>query len=113
MLKLLASRRVAQARQGTGMRSPKNEVGFSMCRDGSGRLVFGPVATGTPTSVQIPVQCPPGASFEGLAHSHPGGIPVPSRMDVSEALRLKAKVLCIDADGVTKCYRPTRSQRGK
>ncbi len=46
----------------------RNEVGFSLCRTAQGKLVAGPMATGSPTSVQIPVSCPTSARFDSLYH---------------------------------------------
>ena len=85
-----------------------NEVGYSLCRAPSGALVRGPMAEGTPTRVQIPIACPPGTTFEGLNHTHPGGVAFPSSMDIKSGIRVGAKVLCIDADGDRKCFRLKR-----
>ena len=82
-----------------------NEMGFTLCRTQAGRLVAGPVATGTPTSVDITVACPKGARYEGLFHTHPGGVASPSTTDVRSALRTGAKNMCIDADGDLRCWR--------
>lgn len=84
-----------------------NEVGFSICRvKATGKLVNGPVATGTPMRVDIPVQCPPDSRFEGLYHTHPGGIAMPSAMDVRSAKQVGARVLCIQVPetGEMACY---------
>ncbi len=81
-----------------------NEIGYSLCRAPSGRLVRGPMAEGTPTRVQIPVACPPGTTFEYLFHTHPGGVAYPSNMDIKSGIRVGAKGLCIDADGDRQCY---------
>ena len=86
----------------------RNEIGYTMCRAKSGRLVRGPINEGTPTEVKIPIQCPVGTMFEGLYHTHPGGSPIPSSQDVDAALRVGAKILCVDADGVLECYRVIR-----
>ena len=88
------------------MKLPKNEMGFAMCRGADGKLVAGPTAWGTPTSVAIPVQCPTGADFIGLFHTHPGGVSFPSAQDIASALRVGGKTLCIEseADGL-KCFR--------
>ena len=87
-----------------------NEIGFTVCRTPSGQLTHGPVATGTPTSVNIPVVCPPGSKLIALHHSHPGGIARPSRTDVETAIRVKAKHLCIQVPetGELKCFRVLR-----
>ncbi len=83
-----------------------NEIGFTMCRvTASGELTHGPLAEGTPDSVNIPVSCPPGSSFEGLFHTHPGGSSFPSPTDIRSAKKIGASVLCIDADGDTNCFR--------
>lgn len=81
-----------------------NEVGWSICRFSDGKLTNGPVAEGTPFSVEIPVECPPGSELEGLFHTHPGGVAFPSDTDIRSAVRIGANTLCIDADGHLECY---------
>ncbi len=97
-----ASMRQVPARAATGI--PGNEVGFALCRTPANKVVRGPAATGTPTSVNIPVACPPNSQFFGLHHSHPGGVPTPSPTDRASAARVGAKELCITNDSVTKCH---------
>ena len=87
----------------------KNEVGASICRFPSGDITFGPWSTGTPTSVNVKLSCPTGSKFHGIYHPHPGGEPVPSTTDLKSGVKAGARYLCIDADGVTKCY----ARRGK
>ena len=82
-----------------------NEIGFSLCKMPNGKLTHGPIATGTPVSVSIPVQCPSGSSLHGLFHSHPGGVPYPSQQDVKSQKLSGAAVSCIDADGKIKCFK--------
>ena len=48
---------------------PRNEVGASICRAPGGSFVFGPFAEGDPVSVQVPISCPKGTSFEGIYHT--------------------------------------------
>ena len=88
------------------MKLPVNEFGFVGCRAPNGGLIRGPVATGTPNSVSIPIDCPTGTVFELLFHSHPGGVSFPSRQDMESAVRVGAKTLCIvsERDGL-KCFR--------
>ena len=83
----------------------RNEVGASVCRFPSGRLAFGPWSSGTPTSVNVSVECPPGARFESIYHTHPGGVAYPSAQDVASARKVGAQSLCINADGDLKCFR--------
>lgn len=83
----------------------KNEIGFAICRTPGGELVNGPVNTGTPMSVDIPVSCPPGTRLEGLHHTHPGGIAFPSKTDIRLAVRLGIKNMCISDDSRTDCFR--------
>lgn len=85
---------------------PVNEFGFSICEMPRGGLVKGPTAWGTPTTVSIPIQCPPGASFKHLFHSHPGGISFPSNQDLQSALKVGADTLCIlsERDGLV-CFK--------
>ena len=85
-----------------------NEVGFAVCRMSNRRLTHGPVSVGTPTNVYIDVQCPKGSQFEYLFHTHPGGVPVPSPVDVRSARLSGARGLCIDADGAMRCYKMRR-----
>ena len=86
----------------------ENEKGFSVCEFADGGLTHGPVAHGTPTSVQIPIACPPGSRFRGMHHTHPGGIAQPSATDIRSARRVGADVLCIDADGDFACFQVRR-----
>ncbi len=91
------------------MTTRANEIGFTMCRvPGTGELTHGPLAEGTPNSVNIPVSCPPGTNFEGLFHTHPGGTAFPSPTDIRSAKQVKADYLCIDADGLTNCFKVRR-----
>ena len=93
------------------MRIPPNELGFSLCRTRQGRIVSGPVASGSPTRVDIRVECPPGSSFFGLFHTHPklpsgqGGIAKLSDMDTFSAQRVRAKVSCVATEGALRCFR--------
>ena len=82
-----------------------NEIGFSLCKLPSGKLTHGPIVTGTPVSVGIPVQCPSGSSLYGLFHTHPDGTPYPSQQDVKSQRLTGAKVSCISADKALKCFR--------
>ena len=84
---------------------PANEFGFSLCQAQDGKLVKGPTATGTPINVSIPVTCPAGSHFTGLFHSHPRGVAYPSPQDIDSALRVGAKILCIQSDQEMKCFR--------
>ena len=92
------------------MRIPANEMGFSLCRTPKGRIVAGPVASGTPTRVDISVACPPGSRFVGLMHTHPklpngqGGIPQLSATDRQSALRVGAKVSCVGTEKALRCF---------
>ena len=49
----------------------QNEVGNSICRTKAGQVVLGPQAEGTPMSVKVSIQCPPGSAFEGIYHCLP------------------------------------------
>ena len=85
---------------------PINEYGYAMCRRADGRLVQGPTAWGTPTSVNIQVACPPGASLIGLYHTHPGGVSTPSAQDVKSARDVQAGFLCIRSEREgQRCFR--------
>lgn len=97
----------APMRQVANRTLPKNEVGFTICRTPGGQLTRGPLATGTPRAVSIPIACPSGATFEGLFHTHPGGAVTPSRIDLDSAKKFDAKVLCITNDSQTQCFRIT------
>jgi len=92
-------------------RLPPNEYGFSLCRTPAGKLVNGPVASGTPNSVNIPVSCPAGSRFIGLDHSHPGGVAVPSSIDIASAKKVGARVLCIQSDTETRCHKMGNRRR--
>lgn len=84
---------------------PRNEMGFTICQGQKG-LTRGPVAHGTPTSVNVTVQCPVGSKLLGIFHTHPRGTSRPSATDVRSAQSIKAKVLCVQSerDGL-QCYR--------
>lgn len=84
---------------------PPNEFGFALCRTQTGKLVKGPTASGTPGNVTIPVDCPAGASFEGLFHTHPRGMAEPSPLDTASAEKVGARVLCIASDTETRCHK--------
>lgn len=92
---------------------PRNEYGFSLCRTRGGAIVAGPVATGTPTSVQIPVACPKGSTFFGLYHTHPGAgaVAYPSPTDVASGRRTGSKQLCIQSNRALNCYALGRQGR--
>lgn len=82
-----------------------NEIGFSLCQvQGNGRLTHGPVSEGTPTSVDIKVECPAGSKLIGLHHTHPGGVAFPSPTDLASARAIGAQVMCINADGQYQCF---------
>lgn len=103
---------VKQAQTPVTSRIPRNEVGFAMCRvRKTGRLVRGPVATGTPTRVDIPIQCPPGSDFEVMVHTHPGGVAEPSALDMRTAQRFGATASCIASDSELKCHPVSRTGR--
>lgn len=97
----VAPRRAAPARARGGTR---NEIGASICQKPNGKIVFGPWAEGTPMSVNVPVSCPKGTKFHGIFHTHPGGVPLPSKTDLQSGERVGAQVLCINADGVVQCF---------
>lgn len=87
-----------------------NERGASICRRPDGSLVFGPFATGTPVSVNVPIRCPPGAKFHGIYHTHPDGVPIPSGQDLKSGRQTNSQVLCISVPtgpnaGRIACYR--------
>ena len=86
----------------------RNEIGAAVCRFPGGRLAFGPWARGTPTSVNVPLQCPPGATLSSIYHTHPGGVAYPSDQDVASARQAGVKSLCINADGDLKCFRASQ-----
>ena len=92
---------VAYARLG------QNEIGYALCQQPDGSYVNGPVAEGTPVSVNIPIRCPSGTKFVGLYHTHPGGVPYPSNTDIQSAARVRAAQLCIEVPetGQTNCFR--------
>ena len=80
----------------TAVMRQENEVGWALCRDGLGRLTFGPRAEGGPHSVDIPVECPPGSTFFALYHTHPGGTTQPSQADLESARLFRAQAVCIE-----------------
>lgn len=86
----------------------RNEVGYSLCETPGGQLRRGAQAEGTPTRVTVPLGCPHGSQFIGIFHTHPGGSARPSAIDLREAHRVGAKVLCIRNDHEVKCWRLRR-----
>ena len=85
-----------------------NEIGASICGTPNGQIVFGPWSEGTPTSVKVNGTCPPGMTFLGIYHTHPGGVAQPSAQDIKSGLAVNAKHLCIEADGDLRCWRKKR-----
>ena len=79
-------------------RLPANEFGFSLCQLPNGDLTRGPVNWGTPTSVEIKLQCPSGSKFVGLGHTHPGGVAEPSRQDIASGFSSGSQFLAIQSD---------------
>jgi len=86
-------------------RIPPFEIGFSLCRAQNGKLVKGPLAKGSANEVSVPVHCPEGSKFEGLFHTHPGGVASPSPQDIKSAVEVGANVLCIMNDSSLRCFR--------
>ena len=91
---------------------PPNEFGFPMCQRPDGSLERNvKVSWGTPTSVDVGTQCPPGTRFVGVTHSHPLGVPFPSKTDQRAAIASSSEVMCIVADTpggrdhVLNCFR--------
>ena len=85
-----------------------NEIGYTLCRTQGGKLMRGPIAEGSSSAVRVRMACPPGTQLEGLFHTHPGGVARPSAVDMATARRVGAKIMCIDADGELRCFRPRR-----
>lgn len=80
-----------------------NERGYSLCTDGR-KITKGRTAVGSPTNVVVP-GCPSGLGRVGIFHTHPGGTPHLSALDIAEAKRLGIPLMCVKARGVIKCYR--------
>ena len=74
--------------------SPDHEVGAAICQDAQG-LSFGPLSTGGPYNVSVPLRCPADGQVVGVFHTHPGGEAVPSSYDMAEAERLGLQYLAI------------------
>jgi len=92
---------------------PRNEIGYALCRvRATGRLVrSAQVSEGTPTRVDIPINCPSGSDFEVMVHTHPGGRAEPSALDRRTGERFGAKALCIASDTELKCHPVSRVGR--
>ena len=107
----LASPRAPSAQTPVRSPLPRDEVGFTVCRvPGTGRLVRGPVTSGTPTSVDIVVECPPGSEPFALVHTHPGGVNTPSAMDVKSGQRFRMSAMCIADDREMRCFPVPQSE---
>ena len=83
---------------------PKNEFGFALCQLPNGDLARGPVSWGTPTSVDIQLQCPSGSKFLGLGHSHPGGVAYPSDQDIKSGFESNSQFLAIQSDSELRIF---------
>ena len=84
---------------------PKNEFGFAVCQYSDGQLTHGPVMTGTPNSVQVPLTCPPNTKLKSIFHTHPRGVAYPSDTDIESTLKAGLDTLCIQNDSSLKCFR--------
>ena len=80
---------------------PPNEFGVPLCMRPDGTLDRQvAVSWGTPTGVNVDMGgCPPGTRVVGSLHSHPGGVPFPSRVDQAAAIASASELMCIVADG--------------
>lgn len=84
---------------------PPNEFGFPLCQLPDGTINRNVrVSHGTPTSVEVDSHCPPGSVYQGVYHTHPGGVDFPSRQDLRAAVQSGAKVMCIENDVKMSCY---------
>ena len=91
----------------------EREIGFTLCRNDAGTLTHGPVARGTRENVNVPIRCPAGSTFEGIYHTHPGGVPLPSAQDIRAALEVGARTMCIQSDHKLNCFlTPSLGKRG-
>lgn len=82
------------------------EHGYVICRTDDGDLLRGRETTGDRYNVDIDMHCPAGRPV-GIFHTHPGGVPVPSTVDISEAQRWGVEKLCIGVPetGDLQCHR--------
>lgn len=88
----------------------RNEIGFTVCRVPDGSLSHGPIAEGTPMSVNIDIECPPGDRPEAIFHTHPGGVAFPSPTDIRNTRKVGLRHLCIAVPetGELNCYKLKR-----
>ena len=92
--------------------SDLNEIGYTLCEIPGGGMTRGPMAEGTPVSVDIPVSCPAGSTLKGLYHTHPGGVAYPSPTDIRSAKQVKADILCVKVPGgALNCYKVPMGRR--
>ena len=83
------------------------EEASTICRH-NWTLLWGTKAKGkSPYEVSLNVSCPSGGQPIGIFHTHPGGRPEPSNLDVSEGKRFGLDWLCITVPErhITKCHR--------
>jgi proteasome lid subunit RPN8/RPN11 len=83
------------------------EHAFTICERG-GRLARGSQASGDRYSVDLVISCPHGYRALGIFHTHPGGVPIPSEMDLRSAVLHGLTHVCVGVPetGVVRCYRP-------
>jgi len=96
-------KKVEQRSEVTQRRLPPYEVGAAICCDAR-RCVLGPLSAGTRTRVEVNLKCPPGMRPVGTIHTHPGGLPLPSQMDIENLRRAGLRVSCIVAETGARCY---------
>lgn len=82
-----------------------SEEGYPICASGDQLLAGARVRGRDHDHVSIPLRCPPGSRAVGFWHTHPDGKPVPSKQDVSEAVRLGMDLICVTVPekGITRC----------
>lgn len=81
------------------------EIGFALCEFSDGVLTRGPVASGSRTSVNVPLRCPPGSRARGIWHTHPDDDdPRPSQTDLRNAMDAGLEFVCVEFRKKTRCY---------
>ncbi len=83
------------------------ETAFIVCVNRKGELSRGASATGSISTVSVPVRCSPGTRAVAIVHSHPSGIPLPSDKDMQTSRAHGNIPICVrtEAHGV-RCYKP-------
>ena len=89
------------------MKSKVVEIGAPICCSAK-KCIIGDITKGTPTSVLVKTECPPGAKLTGIWHTHPQGDSYPSSFDVKSLRKANLQISCVSGKQGVKCYHITK-----